>query len=44
VEADDAGDYDGGAFEVGDAALDPVEADADGLSGRSADLFVYIGH
>lgn len=28
VEADDAGYDDVGAFEVGDAALDPVEADA----------------
>jgi hypothetical protein len=31
VEADDAGGEDGGAFEVGGAALDVREADADGL-------------
>jgi hypothetical protein len=39
VEADDAGYDDGRAFEVGDAALDPVEADADGLGDWSADVF-----
>jgi hypothetical protein len=37
VEADDAGDDDRGTFEVGDAALDPVEADAYGLGFGSAD-------
>lgn len=35
VEAYNAGDENVGAFEVGDAALDPVEADADGLCGVS---------
>jgi hypothetical protein len=34
VEADDAGDEDVGAFEVGDAAGDPVEADAYALRGE----------
>jgi hypothetical protein len=38
VEADDAGYDDGGALEVGYAALDPVETDADGLVGWSADV------
>jgi len=41
VEADYACDEDGRAFEVGDAALDVVEADADGLDG-SADLFMAL--
>jgi hypothetical protein len=34
VETDDAGNDDGTAFEIGDAALDPVEADAYGLRSR----------
>jgi hypothetical protein len=34
VEADDAGDDDGGPFEVGDGAGDEGEADADALVGQ----------
>jgi hypothetical protein len=40
VEAYDAGYDDGGAFEVGDAALDPVESDADGLVGGQLMLLI----
>ena len=43
VEADDAGDEDGGALEVLDAAGYMIDADADGLGGGVCKYGVCLG-